>query len=166
MNSIFTRRSIRKYTSEEVSEKNVQELLKAAMYAPSACNEQPWQFIVIRDGNILKKFAETNPQGRMLNEVSLAILVCGDVTKEIADGHFVQDCSAATQNILLMAEENGLGGVWLGVYPREQKMIALRELLGIPDHIIPFSMIPIGYSAEVKERDERFKPERIHYEKW
>lgn len=166
MEEIYSRRSIRKYTGKQISEEDVAELLKAAMYAPSACNEQPWHFIVIRGRNMLNAIADSNPSAQMLREAQLAILVCGDLQLEIAPGYFVQDCSAATQNILLTIEEKGMGGVWLGIYPVEERVMKLRSFLNIPEHVVPLSLISVGYPAEKREKDDRFKTDRIHYEKW
>ena len=166
MEGILTRRSIRKYTTKEVSEDQIEVLLKAAMYAPSASNQQPWHFIVIRDRNILNKIAEVHPYAKMLSQAALAILVCGDEERELSKGYWVVDCSAATQNILLAAHDLGLGAVWLGIHPREERKNEVRKIFDLPQNIQPMSIVSIGYPDEEKENPERFKPERIHYNKW
>lgn len=166
MEAIFSRRSIRKYTSQKVSEKVIEELLKAGMAAPSAGNQQPWQFVVIDDRKILNEIPKYHPYSEMLKEASVAILVCGDVESEKHKGFWVQDCSAATQNILLAVEALGLGAVWLGVYPREDRETGIGKLLGLPEHIVPLSLIPVGYKGEQKPPAERYDASRIHHNRW
>lgn len=163
---LFGRRSIRKYTDQPVAEEAIQNVLKAAMAAPSAGNEQPWQFIVIRERAILHAVPDVHPYASMMPDAQAAILVCGDLSLEKHEGYWVQDCAAATQNLLLSIQAEGLGGVWLGVYPREPRMKGIKNLLGLPENVIPFSLIAIGYSAEVKGPSDRFKPERIHRDRW
>jgi nitroreductase len=166
LNVIFNRRSIRKYKSQAVEPEKIEQLLKAAMYAPSARNTQSWQFMVITERAILDEIRKVHPYAGMLKEATLAILVCGDKTLETNEGYLNTNCSAATQNILLAAYDLGLGSVWLGVYPREERMKGLSSLFQLPGHIIPISLIAIGYPAEAKEDPDRFLPERIHYNKW
>jgi nitroreductase len=164
--TILKRRSIRKYTKEPVSEEVIKELLEAAMAAPSAGNEQPWHFIVIRDRATLDKIPDVHPYSFMIKEAPLAILVCGDVKLAVHGEMWTQDCSAATQNLLLAITANKLGAVWLGVYPRQERIDGLRNLLGIPENIVPFSLIPIGHPAEEKPLTVRFNKERVHNNKW
>jgi nitroreductase len=164
--AIFTRRSIRKYTSQSVPEELVTELLKAAMAAPSAGNEQAWQFIVIRDRAILDAVPKFHPYAAMLKYASVAVLVCGDLSREKYKGFWVQDCSAATQNILLAATARGLGAVWTALHPMEDRVAGMRMLLGLPEQIIPLSLIPIGYPAEHPGSADRFDAERVHRDRW
>ena len=166
MEAILTRRSIRKFKSQVVSDDLITQLLKAAMYAPSAGNQQPWHFIVVKDRAFLDEITKIHPYAQMLNEAPLAIAICGDIEKQIHEGYWVQDCSAATENLLLAAHALGLGGVWLGAHPREERVAGLRKILHIPDKIIPLCVIAIGYPAEEKPPAERFFPERIHHDKW
>ncbi|HAF28968.1 MAG TPA: nitroreductase family protein [Bacteroidales bacterium] len=166
MEGILTRRSIRKYTKQEVASNQVDTLIKAGMYAPSASNQQPRHFIVINESDILNKIAEVHPYAKMLKQAQLAILVCGDINLELSKDYWVVDCSAATQNILLAAHELGLGAVWLGIHPREERKSEIRNIFKLPENIQPMSLISIGYPAEEKEMPERFKPERIHYNAW
>jgi len=166
MDAIFTRRSIRRYTDREVSDEMIDEVIKAGMYAPSAGNEQPWHFIVIRDRGLLDTIPSFHPHSKMVTEASCAILVCADLALEKHKGYWVQDCSAATQNVLLAAHADGLGSVWVGVYPRLERIEGFRRLLGIPEEIVPFSLIPLGYPAEEKETAERFNRNRIHKDRW
>ena len=166
LKAIFTRRSIRKYTNEPVPDPIIMELLAAAMAAPSAGNEQPWHFIVINDRQILNEIPKFHPYSQMLKEASVAILVCGDVMLEKYTGYWVQDCSAATENILIAVQAKRLGAVWLGIYPIAERVTGMRELLGLPEHVIPFSLVPIGYPAEDKPPADRFDEARVHYNKW
>lgn len=161
---IFARRSIRKYTSEPVSEANVETLLKAAMAAPSASNRKPWQFIVVTERETLDALAESHPHGKMLFDAPLSIAICGDLTE--MERYWVQDCSAATENLLLAATTLGLGAVWLGVYPREERIAAVRPILAIPDHITPLNLVSIGHPAETKEPRTQYDADCVHRERW
>jgi nitroreductase len=164
--TIISRRSIRKYIPQVIEPEKIEQLLKAAMYAPSARNTQSWQYIVITERTVLDEIRKVHPYAGMLKEATLAILVCGDKTLEPNEGYLNTNCSASSQNILLAAHDLGLGSVWLGLYPREERMNALSALFKLPEHIIPISLIAIGYPAETKEIPERFLPDRIHYNKW
>ena len=166
MEAILNRRSIRKYSSKPVSDELVKELVRAGMSAPSAGNEQPWHFVIINNHKILKQIPKFHPYSKMLEAASLAILVCGDEELEKHKGFWIQDCAAATENILIAAQANGLGTVWLGIFPREERIDGMKKLLEIPHHIIPFSLISIGYPAEQKPPSNRFNPSRIHYNVW
>lgn len=166
MDAILSRRSIRKYTTKPVPDQLVKEVLEAAMSAPSAGNEQPWHFIVITDRQILDEIPKYHPYSHMVREAPVAILVCCDLQLDKHDGFWVQDCAAATENLLVAVQAQGLGGVWLGVYPREQRITGLRKLLAIPEHVIPFSLIPIGYPAEDKPRADRYNTARVHHNRW
>ena len=162
--AIFARRSIRKYTAELVSEKDVEMMLEAAMAAPSASNRMPWHFIVIADRQILDNLARAHPYGKMLLEAPLCIAVCGD--KTISSRYWVQDCSAATENLLLAATALGLGAVWLGVHPREERINPIRKVLNIPENVIPLNLISIGHPAEKKEPRTQYDELRVHHEQW
>lgn len=166
MEAILSRRSIRSYTQQAVSEQLIEELLKAGMSAPSAGNEQPWQFIVINDRQILDEIPNHHPYAQMLIEAPVAIMVCGDLELEKHKGYWVQDCCAAAQNILIAVQAKGLGAVWLGVYPREDRVKAMRKLLSIPEQIIPLAVIAIGYPAEQKPPANRYDISRIHSNRW
>ena len=136
------------------------------MQAPSARNFQPWQFIVTTERNILDKIPKVHPYAEMMYQATLAILVCGDLNLEKSVEYCAVNCSAATQNILLAAHDCGLGAVWLGVYPREERIAGLKKLFNIPDDIIPISLIACGYPDEELEAEDRFKRERIHKNHW
>jgi nitroreductase len=161
---ILARRSIRKYGGEPVSEADVQTLLEAAMAAPSAANRQPWHFITVADRATLARLAEPHPYAKMLPEAALCVVVCGDSAK--SPQYWVQDCAAATENLLLAATALGLGAVWLGVYPDEGRVAAVRETLAIPEPCVPFNMISIGHPAEQKEPRTQFDAARVHAARW
>ena len=167
MDALFSRRSIRKYTGETITEELLREVLEAAMSAPSAGNQQSWHFIIIDDRKILNEVPAFHPHSLMLREAPVAILVCGDLQLEKHAGYWVQDCAAATENLLLAIHAKGLGAVWLGIYPREERVAGLRRLLAMPDHVIPFALIPIGHPAESKPpRPDRYNAVRIHHNHW
>jgi nitroreductase len=164
--AVLNRRSIRKYKEKKVEDEKIRSLLLAAMYAPSARNYQPWHFIVINDREILDRVPTVHPYAEMIYGATLAILVCGDRKLEPMDEYLAINCAAATQNMLLAAHDLGLGAVWLGVYPRKERMKGLSELAGLPEHVIPVSLVVAGYPDETKERPKRFKEERIYYNRW
>ena len=167
MKEIFSRRSIRKYENKPVEGVKIEKLLRAAMYAPSAGNEQPWHFVVIKDREKLNGIPEFHPNTHMLKEAPVGILVCGDVSNVKYDGAFwVQDISAAIQNILLEAEYLGLGTCWCGLYPREGYAEKMIEYMDLPENIIPVAIIAVGYSAESREVKDRYREDRVHYEEW
>ena len=152
--------------AKPIPKETIEELLRAAMSAPSAGNEQPWQFLVIDDRKKLDSITGVNPNAKMCKEAQAAILVCGDTTKEKYPGFWVQDCAAATQNILLAAHTLGLGAVWVGLYPIEDRVVAMRTLLGLPDRVVPLALVPLGYPAQPIPPENRFNAARIHREHW
>ena len=168
LENIHNRKSVRQYTAEPVSEEHIQTLLKAAMAAPSAVNYQPWRFVVVTEREQLDAMAEVLPFARMLKQAPLAIIVCGETLwfegKE--NIFWQQDCSAATQNLLLAAEALGLGAVWTGVYPDPQRSAELSAFLGLPETVQPLCAIPIGHPAGDDKPKDKWKPENIHYGKW
>lgn len=165
MEAILTRRSIRRYTPQIVPEELIEELLRAAMSAPSTGNGQPWHFVVIDDRKILHEIPRFHPYASMLREAPVAILVCVD--REIQqEGFLVQDGAAATENLLLAAHAKGLGAVWLGIYPLQERMAGMRRLLALPERILPLSLVSMGYPAEKKSRQDRYNPRRIHRNRW
>ena len=166
MTAILSRRSVRKYTRQAVSEEAVRSILAAAMAAPSAGDQQPWQFVAIDDRGILDAIPEYHEYSAMLREAPLAIAVCGDERLERHKGCWVQDCSAATQNLLLAAHALNLGAVWLGVYPDQQRVEKTKELLGLPEEVIPLAIVALGYPAERKPPADRFDASRIHTNRW
>lgn len=167
MNSIFMRRSIRKYTDQPVSEETIGLCLKAAMYAPSAGNEQAWEFIVTRSKENLRRLCGAHPYGKALLEANAAVTVCGNRSKlKFPQEYWIEDCSAAAQNFMLQAAELGVGTVWLAVYPCEDRVESISQVLELPASVVPLCIIPMGYPNETRTVEERFRPEKIHGEKW
>ncbi len=171
LQAIFTRRSVRDYTEKDVSDEMVETLLHAAMIAPSTVNNQDWAFVVVREHKILEELADgLNGSGEMLRHAPVAIVVCGNwnTAYRYAKDYWIEDCSAATENILIAANALGLGAVWLGTYPQTDKMQHVSKTLELPETIIPMCVVSIGWPASLKESavDERFDPEKIHLNKW
>jgi nitroreductase len=161
LDAIFSRRSIRKFKSILISKAIINKILKAAMQAPSAHNQQPWYFIVITDKDKLDQIPKFHKYAQMSIDAPAGILVCADVKKFTDEDFWQQDLSAATQNILLAIHALGLGGVWTGVYPKKEIMNGFKKLLELPNNIIPFSFIPFGEKAEFKEPNDRFSEDNI-----
>ena len=166
LEAIHTRRSIRKYEDKPVPEELVRKVLAAAMSAPSASNTQPWHFVVITDRELLAEIPKVNPYAKMAGEAPLAILVCGDATLELAPGYWVVDCAAAVENLLLAAHALGLGAVWTGIHPREERMNGFRHLFGLPHNVPAHSLIVLGYPAETLPPEDRYQKERVHRDRW
>ena len=162
--TILARRSIRKYSENRIKEDDILIMLKAAMAATSGVNYKPWHFIVITNRQILNNLAEVHSAGKMLFEAPLYIAICGDTT--ISEKYWVQDCSAATENILLAATAIGLGAVWLGVYPVKERLIPIKKILRLPEHIQPLNLVSIGYPDEVKNPRTQYDKSRIHCQCW
>lgn len=165
---IFGRRSIRAYTNREIDQATVRLLLEAAMAAPSAVAKDPWRFIVIRQRDILSEIAGVLPNGRFLAGAALGMAVAGDIeaAHDRQLSYLLQDCSAAIENMLIAANILGLGACWLGVHPREERIKKLREILRLPENVVPVAMISLGYPAEQKEPRTRYTDRYVHYERW
>jgi NADPH-flavin oxidoreductase len=166
LNTILKRTSIRSYENKTVEKEKIEKLLRAGMAAPTAMNKQPWHFVVITDKGQLQKLSEANPYAAMAAKAPLAIVVCGDMNKA-ADGNarefWIQDCSAATENILLAATGMGLGAVWTGTYPSKERCADVAKVLGLPESLIPLNTIVIGYpDADVSPKD-KWNTENISY---
>jgi nitroreductase len=166
LEAIKTRRSIRKFKPQPASRQMVKELLEAAMFAPSAGNEQPWQFIVVDERKILDEVPRICPTAAMCRQAPVAVLVCGDASLERYQGFWVLDCSAAVQNLLLAAHAMGLGAVWAGVYPLKDRVEGFRRLFSLPEGITPFALVPLGYPDQKPGLQERYREERVHYNGW
>lgn len=164
--AIMNRRSIRKFTEESVTDKQVSRILEAAMMAPSAGNAQPWQFIVVRDKKIQTGVSKINKYASFASKAPVGILVCGDLSLEKFPGYWVQDCSAATQNILLAAQDLGLGSVWTGIYPMEDRIAGFKTLFNLPDPVIPLGYIVIGHPDQHLTTASRYNTARIHRDTW
>jgi nitroreductase len=166
LEALMTRRSVRAYTDEPVSGDQIRKILAAGMQAPSANNRQPWHFVVVRRRERLDRLAEVLPFGKMLAQAPLGIVVCADAGLQPMAGYWAQDCAAATQNILLACHALGLGAVWIGVYPRDERVAALRELLSLPAAVTPLCAIAVGWPVEHPAPVDRFNPARTHHEQW
>lgn len=167
--TIMNRKSVRSYAKKAVEKEKVDTLLRAAMAAPTAVNKQPWAFIVIDDARILESLSTQLPYAKMAALAPMAIVVCGDLTKTLQgydDPYWSLDCSAATENLLLAAESMGLGAVWTAVYPEEDRMQTVKQILSLPKHIVPLNLIPIGYPKHPEEPKDKYKVENIHYNQW
>jgi nitroreductase len=164
IDAILARRSIREYTSEPIKENDIKMMLEAAMAAPSSSDRKPWHFIVITNRQTLDNLARAHPYAKMLFKAPLCIAVCCDET--ISEDYWVQDCSAATENLLLAANALGLGAVWLGVHPRDECISAVKKVLNIPKNIIPLNLVSIGHPAEEKEPRTQYDQQRVHEEHW
>lgn len=160
---IFARRSIRAYADEPVSEADIQALLQAGMAAPSGSNRKPWHFVAVTDRPTLEALAAAHPYGKMIGHAGLGIAVCGD--PQISEW-WVQDCTAATENILIAVAALGLGGVWIGCHGRPEREAAVRSVLGIPEEVGVLSLLSIGHPAEEKEARTQHDPDRVHRESW
>ncbi len=171
INNIMTRSSVRSYTSEKVDTQSIETLLKAGMAAPTAGNRQPWELVVVTEREILDSFPVIVPASGMSAKSQLAIVVCGVPSKSFApplDEYWVQDCSAVTQNILLAAHGMGLGAVWCGAYPNDVKnrVQKMRDLLGLPETVTALSIIVIGHPDKEPVIKNKWKPEKVHYNRY
>lgn len=164
MEAIFTRRSIRKYKSDPIPEDVMEEVLRAAMIAPSAGNAQPWHFVVVTDRKILDEIPSYSQYAAMCRQAPAAVLVCADLSLEKFPGYWVLDCSAAIQNMLLAARALDIGTVWTGIYPMEDRVQAFREHFRLPANVMPHSLVVMGRPDAEFKRQDRYKPERIHYD--
>ncbi len=160
---IKQRRSIRKYTAEPVSDADIRTMLEAAMAAPSADNIQPWEFVVVQDAVLRRGLAQTHPWSRMCADAPVVFVVCGD---ERRSGHWVDDTSAATENLLLAAAGLGLGAVWVGVYTDSSSEAHVRDLLGIPSGMRILCLVPVGHPAESKPPRSQYDESKVHHDRW
>lgn len=167
MKEIFERRSVRKYREETIPEEQLSLLLKAAMRAPSAGDERPWEFVVLRDRARMVDVLEFHPFAFALKEADCAVVVCGNTKlQKFPYEYWIQDCSAATENLLLEAVHLGIGAVWMALYPVEERVAGMKELLKLPEEVIPLNIICLGYPSEEAKPADTFQPERIHRESW
>jgi len=166
LDAIFTRRSIRRFTGDKVSDDHIETLLRAGMAAPSAGNQQAWEFVVIDDPALLQAIPGVHPYAQMCAEAPLTLAVCADPAREKYAGFWVQDCSASTQNILLAAHALGLGAVWLGMAAGGERAHQVAELLRLPKGIEPLALIAVGHPMEMKDPEDRFDPHKTHHNQW
>ena len=162
MESIFHRRSVRQYTAEPVSDADTELLLRAAMAAPSACNQQPWEFYAVTDPETIRALGSSTPFTRFAAAAPLIIVPC--YREETAVPKFCEiDMSAAVENLLLEADHLGLGATWMGIAPMRQRMKKVADMLGIPDTLHVFALVAVGHPAETPAPADRYDPARVHY---
>jgi nitroreductase len=169
LKTIFSRASVRSFKNAPVPKEALDTAVRAAMAAPTAVDKRPWEFIVITDRATLDRLAAALPYAKMASQAGAAIVVCGDTERQhggTAADFWVMDCSAASENILLAVGSLGLGAVWTSVYPDPQRVKAVRSILGIPEHIVPLNLIPIGVPEGTPQPKDKYNPRQIHWEKW
>jgi nitroreductase len=170
MDNILSRKSVRSYSQRAVSREQLDTLVRAAMAAPTGRDMRPWKFVVIDDNAAMDSLSARLPYAKMLQEAAAAIVVCGDMSvvddKGNPSTNWMLDCSAATENLLLAAEAMGLGAVWTGVYPYEERVDAVTMALGLPENIIPLNLIPIGYPQGDPQPKDKYDAANVHYNGW
>jgi len=169
LHDIQTRTSIRHYTDQQLTDAQIEQLLRAGMSAPTACNKQPWEFVVVRDAATRTALAEAFGAWRMAAEAPVVFVVCGNMLNALEgdnQSYWIEDCSAATENILLAAHAIGLGGVWCGVRPSAERCQMVSQLVGLPSYVKPLCLVCVGYPAENPEPKDKWNTEKIHNDKW
>lgn len=168
LENIFNRKSVRNFTTQKVSDDDIDLIIRAGMAAPSAINLQPWEFIILEDKDTLQDMADIHEYSGMFRTATLGIIVLGNMNR--SDKRFrqlwVQDCSAATENILLAAEALGYGAVWTAIYPVDERINALIKYFNLPENIVPFSLIAVGKSNGEDKVKNKYDKKKIHFEKW
>ncbi|HTZ40265.1 MAG TPA: nitroreductase family protein [Syntrophales bacterium] len=169
LKTIFSRKSVRSYKDVAVPKEKIEMLVRAGMAAPTAVDKRPWEFIVITDKKLLSRLADALPYAQMAKQAAAGIVVAGDTKKQWGGRdsiYWIMDCSAASENILLAAESMALGAVWTAIYPEEGRAEAVRNILGLPGHIIPLNFIPIGVPQGTEKPKDKYNPAQIHWNKW
>lgn len=166
MSIIFNRRSIRRYEDKRVEDEKIERILRAAMQAPSAGNQQGWEFIVVRDKETLERLTEVSPYYKMIKDSDVTIIVLGNKKEMRWPQYWEQDLGAATQNLMLQAVEEGLGSVWLGVAPEEDRMNSMREIFDIPEGVEAYAAVPMGYPIDENKFIDRWAEKKVHFEKY
>jgi nitroreductase len=167
--AIFERKSVRNFNDKKITKDQLELLVKAGMAAPSAMNKQPWAFIIADDRKVLDLLAEKLPYAKMLFQAQAAIIVCGDMRKALEDWqqeYWIQDCSAASMNILLAAQSMGIGSVWTGLYPAKGRAATVKEILNLPEYITPLNVLALGYAAINEGPKNKFNPDNVHWNSW
>lgn len=162
MDAVMSRKSIRKFTGKEVTQAQLEQLLRAAMQAPSAHNQQPWEFIVVQKREMLVRLSQVHRYSGPMENAAAGVIVLrrqGEFTP-----HWPQDLSAAVENLLIEAEAMGLGAVWMGIYPDRERMELLKGIFSLPEGTEVFAMVALGWPAEEKTAVPRFDPKRVHWE--
>jgi nitroreductase len=166
LEAIMTRRSVRAFTDEPVTDDQLEKVLRAAMAAPSAHNEQPWRIVATRDPDVLKRWSLATPFARPLAGATAGLLVCGETVAIKHAGFWIDDCGAATQNALLAAHGMGLGAVWIGVYPSKVLVANLRRIVKAPRSVTPFALVALGHPAQRPEPVDRYRPDFVVTDRW
>ncbi len=166
LEALFTRRSIRKFNMGEMPDEDLHKILKAAMHAPNSGNQQLWQFVVVRERDQIEKIIESYPYAKMLRDTPVAVIVCMDPEREKWELRWQMDCANATYSILLAAHGLGYGGLWLEIYPIEERIKMIQESFDMPDGVIPLAVVGIGHPAEEKPLVDRYDESIVHYDRW
>lgn len=166
MNNIINRRSIRQFKDKDVTQDECYEIIKAAMYAPSAFDQKPWEFVLIKQKEILCEISKLSKHAVMAKGAPVAILVCANMNYVVDEYFYVQDCSAATENMLLQICEMNLGGVWVGIKPNDDLLNYLIRRLSLPGYVKPFSLVVFGHPKGNRSSRDNFDKQRIHYDQW
>ncbi len=166
MDTINIRRSIRSFVSKNVEDDKIEKLLRAGMQAPSAGNQQPWEFVVVKDEETKDKLATISPYAKPCKEAPVSIVLLENSSNLKFPLNSDQDMGACAQNILLEAVELGLGAVWIGVKPYEDRIKIITEALNLPEKVVPFAIIPVGYSDMENKFVDRFDENRVQYNQY
>ncbi len=166
MDVVATRLHVRRYCNRTIGNENIRALLQAAMAAHSEGDERPWHFVVVEDLAMRERIVETHPTAHIVAQAPVVILVCGDPALQKHPGFWVQDCAAASENIVIKAQAMGLGAMWFGVYPIEGRVRHIRDILDLPPTVIPFSLTTVGYPAEHHGLKCRYDESRVHFNHW
>lgn len=168
IDNLFARRSVRQFTAEAVTDDQILILLKAAMASANAGNRQPWHYIVLKDESVRATMADAHPYAKMARQSPVVIVPCGEPGQSFPglNDYWIQDLAASTENLLLAVTGLGLGAVWCGVHPNAERVAVVRNVLSIPDHIIPFALVCIGHPGESKEPRTQYNQDRVHLNKW
>jgi nitroreductase len=166
LEALMTRCSIRRFDARPVGQQQVQRMLDVLFRSPSAGDARPWQFAVIDRRDLLDRLETAMPKCEMLQTSPLGILICAEPARELIPGFWPQDCSAATENLLLAVHGLGLGGVWIGLHPVAERERAVREIIGVPEGLVPFALVAIGYAAEQPKLESRYDATRVHWNGW
>ncbi len=170
MDNILSRKSVRSYTSQAVPREKLDTLVRAAMAAPTGRDMRPWKFVIVDDKAAMRSLAEKLPYAKMLAEAQAAVVVCGDLSVTDKEGkpstNWMFDCSAATENLLLQAEAMGLGAVWTAAYPYEERVAAVKAAFALPDHIVPFCVVPMGWPKGETQPKDKYDAANVHYNQW
>lgn len=164
MNAIFHRVSIRKYEDKQVEQAKIEKMLRAAMAAPSACNQQPWEYYVVTNKTKIEELSQVSPYATCAKDAPLVFVACYRAADALIAPDYAEiDMSASVENLLLEADELGLGGVWMGIAPNGERMEAVREVIDLPENLYAFALIPCGYPAEARQQQDRYEECRVHY---